>query len=209
MSDDDLNVDSAYNLKTPDDNKKLYRAWAETYDATFAVAKDYLFPQHIARTFARRAGCGPVFDAGAGTGLVAEAITQNGAQEIDAFDLSVDMLEVARRKGLYRNLFAGDLTKTLPFGTASYAAVVSSGTFTHGHVGPEAIDELMRIAAPDALFVLSIKTELFEGMGFKAKFDGLCDQIQGFELEELPVYGAGADPDHADDTGLVVSFRRA
>lgn len=207
MSDDDLNVDAAYKLKSPEDNKKLYRAWADNYDETFAAATGYLFPGHIARTFERRGGLGPVLDAGAGTGLVAEAITRNGTIVIDAFDLSAEMLEVARNKGLYRNLFEGDLTKALPFDCGTYSAVVSSGTFTYGHVGPDAIDELMRVAAPEALFALSIKTELFDDCGFKAKFDALSSRIQDFELEELPVYGAGADPSHANDTGLLASFR--
>jgi ubiquinone/menaquinone biosynthesis C-methylase UbiE len=127
---------------------------------------------------------------------------------MDAFDLSAEMLARAAEKGLYRNLIEGDLTKALPFDDESYAAVVSSGTFTHGHVGPEAFDELMRVARPGALFVLSIKTELFEAQGFKAKFQTLGAALRDFDLEEVPVYGAGADADHAGHTGLIASFRK-
>ena len=47
------------------------------------------------------------------------------------------MLDVAQTKGIYRALFAGDLTARLPVDDGTYAGIVSSGTFTNGHVGPE------------------------------------------------------------------------
>jgi predicted TPR repeat methyltransferase len=147
-------------------------------------------------------------DAGAGTGLVAQAILAGGAETIDAFDLSPEMLDVARAKGLYRTLTEGDLTQTLPFATGTYGAVVSAGTFTHGHVGPEALDELVRVAAEGALFVLSIKADLYAPQGFKAKFAQLAGQITAFEIEEVPIYGLATDAEHAGDIGLIASFRR-
>ena len=51
------------------------------------------------------------------------------------------MLEKAAEKGVYRKLIEADLTATLPLDDRSYAAVVSTGTFTLGHVGTEAMDE--------------------------------------------------------------------
>ena len=204
--DDDLNVDAAYALETPEDNKKLYAAWAATYDSDFAEAKDYLFPGHVAAVFASLGGEGPVLDVGAGTGLVAQEIEKLKNVEIDAIDLSNEMLAVAREKNLYRHLMQGDLTQDLLIETATYAAIVSAGTFTHGHVGPQELDELMRIAAPGALFVLSNKSDVHETHGFKAKFESLSGDITGFEVKEFPIYGPGADAAHADDIGLVISF---
>ena len=209
MSDeDDLNVDAAYALETPEDNKKLYAAWATTYDEDFAEANDFLFPRHVADVFQRRGGKGPVLDVGAGTGLVAQALMQRRDVVIDGFDLSEEMLAVARDKALYRRLTQGDLKQRLPYASGSYTAVVSSGTFTYGHVGPEALDELMRVAATGALFVLSVKADIYESHGFRAKFNSLQDKTEAFETEELPVYGAATDAAHAGDTGLVVSFIR-
>ncbi|MFK7761861.1 MAG: class I SAM-dependent methyltransferase [Roseobacter sp.] len=206
MTENDLDVHAAYALETTEDRKQLYAAWANTYDSEFAAASDYIYPQHVADVFHKRNGQGPVLDAGAGTGLLAQALQAHRAHVIDAFDLSPEMLAVAREKGLYRALFVGDLTKELPFKDATYSAVVSSGTFTHGHVGPDAFDALMRVAAPGALFALSIKTELYRTQGFEAKFNALSDQIKGFELTEVRVYGADADAGYAPDTGLIASF---
>lgn len=209
MSDDDPTVHAAYALETTEDRKRLYAAWADSYDSEFAAASDYIYPQHVADVFHTRNGKGPVLDAGAGTGLLAQALLTHKDLVIDAFDLSSEMLDVARKKGLYRALVAGDLTKQLPFDDDAYSSVVSSGTFTHGHVGPDAFDGMLRIAATGALFVLSIKTELFDTQGFDAKFDALAAQIDGLELKEVSVYGAGADAEHAQDTGLIASFFKA
>ncbi len=204
----DLNVDAAYALKTPEDSKKLYRDWAASYDQTFAEAMDFLMPGHVARLFQERRGAGPVLDVGAGTGLVAAALKAHGLEEVDGLDISPEMLEVARSKGLYRKTIVADLTRRLPLSDACYHGVTSSGTFTHGHVGPEALDELLRVAAPSALFVLTVKTEHYTDKGFDRKFDSISGQIRDFEIVSLPIYGAAADPDHAQDEGLVVQFRR-
>lgn len=210
MSDEkDLNVDTAYALETPDDNRALYAQWAQTYDRSFAEALDFLMPRHVARIFREEGGIGPVLDVGAGTGLVAAALQEKGITEVDGLDISPEMLQVATAKGLYRNTFVADLTRKLPLQDALYSGITSSGTFTHGHVGPEALDELLRISMPAALFVLTIKTEHFFERGFVEKFESLGEQITDFSKESLPIYGAGADSGRAQDEGLVVRFRRA
>lgn len=202
-------LDAAYALKTPDDNRALYAGWAESYDESFAAAMDFLMPGHVVRIFSGLGGSGPVLDAGAGTGQVAAAFAAQGLRDIDAVDLSPEMLDVAGGKGLYRQRIVADLTQPLPLESGVYNGVVSSGTFTHGHVGPEALDELMRVAARGALFVLTIKTEHFEERGFDAKFAGLNEAIRDFTKVSLPIYGPAATGPHRNDEGLVVSFRKA
>ena len=49
------------------------------------------------------------------------------------------------KKGIYSKSIVGDLTKGLPILDNTYNGIVSSGTFTHGHVGPEALFEITRI----------------------------------------------------------------
>ncbi len=206
--DERLDIEAAYSVRTPAENAALYASWAKTYDESFAAASDYVFPQQVAQVFHEQGGHGPVLDAGAGTGLVAEAIAARKTCLIDAFDISSAMLSVARSKGVYRKLVQGDLTGKLPFANGSYGSVVSAGTFTHGHVGPEALGELMRVAASGALFVLTIKAELYETRGFGAKFGGLGAQIYDFQTQEVPIYGAGAQISHALDAGLIACFRK-
>jgi SAM-dependent methyltransferase len=209
MSHKQPDVHAAYALKTPEDSQRLYADWADTYDRSFAEDKKYLMPRHVARLFAQHGGGGPVFDAGAGTGLVAEAIVAHGPCAIDGFDITPEMLEVAKGKGVYRRTIQGDLTRPLPFADDTYAAVVSAGTFTHGHVGPEALDEPLRIARPGALFILTIKKDHFIERGFAEKFDELSAQITAFETVVLPIYDDVPENRPRDDQGLMAIFRKA
>jgi len=205
---DKPNLDAAYALETPEDNLQLYGEWAETYDQNFAQDMDYLLPDHVAQAFAELGGIGPVLDVGAGTGLLGEALRRRSDAVIDALDLSSDMLAVAGQKGLYRNLIEADLTKSLPIEATQYGGVVSSGTFTHGHVGPDALDKLITIARPGALFVLSVNAEHFEARGFAAKFDALTAEIADYHIRTVSIYGTGADAAHAQDKGHLAVFRR-
>ena len=205
MSETKPSLDAAYALETPEDNRKLYADWAETYDASFAAEKDYLLPQIVAGRLSEiYDGSGPVLDVGAGTGLIAQFL--DGQHTIDALDISPEMLAVAAEKGLYRDAIQGDLTARLPIGDAVYGAVVSSGTFTHGHVGPDALDELLRVARPGAQFVLSINATHFEARGFAAKFAALEPHISHLTHQLADIYGPGADEAHKQDQAQITTF---
>lgn len=202
-------VHKAYSLETPEDSKRLYASWASSYDQTFAESTGFAMPEHVAELFHTHGGRGPVLDAGAGTGLVAGAILEAGTCEIDAYDISSEMLAVSKAKGFYRSLFEGDLTQVLPFRDGTYQAVVSAGTFTHGHVGPDALDELVRVGASGALYVLTIKKDHFVQKGFQAKFQSLSDRIRDYSTELRPIYIKKDGSTDQADQGLIVLFRKA
>ncbi|XDA98087.1 class I SAM-dependent methyltransferase [Sulfitobacter sp. LCG007] len=205
---DKPSLESAYALKTPDDSRRLYADWAQSYDDDFAASMDYLLPKHVARIFLDQPSEGAVLDVGAGTGLVADAIQTERSHVMDALDISPAMLAVAKRKGRYRACIEADLTRDLPLADASYGAVVSSGTFTHGHVGPEALDELLRVAQRGALFVLSVNAEHFESRGFAAKFDALARCIEAFRLITVAIYGPASSQGLRQDQGHLAVFRK-
>jgi SAM-dependent methyltransferase len=152
-----------------------------------------------------------VLDVGAGTGLLAGALrTQGFAGQIDGVDLSPEMLEVAGAKGLYRHLMRADVTRPLPL-EGGYAGVVSSGTFTHGHVGPEAFGPLLDVAVPGALFAFSVNAGVWETLGFGRAFEAMGGRITGMSRTEVAIYGPAAaarDPDHAAQTAQIVLFRK-
>lgn len=198
----------AYGLQTPDDSRALYATWAGSYDQSFAAARGYVYPAEIAAQFRAHAGQGdaPILDIGAGTGLVAEHL----AGEVDALDISPEMLGQAGAKGRYRHLIQADLTQALPIPDASYGGFISAGTFTHGHVGPVCLPELMRISRPGALFCLGINAQVFDALGFGSAFAALSADgaIGPIHFARVPIY-RGADHDHAADTALIALFRRA
>lgn len=153
-------------------------------------------------------GRSPVLDVGAGTGLLVQALPIRAGLEIDALDISPQMLGVAMGKGLYRRAIEADLTATLPIADGVYGAIVSSGTFTHGHVGPDAIDELLRVAHRRAVFVLAINKAHFEARGFGDKFAELEPLIEGLVLRVVQIYGPEATGDHKDDQAYIAVFSK-
>jgi len=202
-------LDAAYSLKTPDDSVRLYADWAEDYDSNFVAAEDYRLHIHTARAFAGAGGEGPVLDVGAGTGICGAVLADLGIGPLDALDISPEMLAQAGDKGLYRRLVEADMTQGLPLAPVSYAGIVSSGTFTTGHVGPEALDALLPVARPGALFALSIKTAHFRAAGFAAKLDALSTgAIRDLRLPEVRIFGDKATGEHKDDTALIALFNK-
>lgn len=205
---DDHDLDKAYAIKTPTDAVHLYGDWATTYDQSFAEAWGYIAPREIATCFrvAATSSEQPILDIGAGTGLLAGELP---GWTIDGIDISAPMLEIAASKGLYRERIVADLTKPLDIASGSYGSFVSSGTFTHGHVGPVCMSELLRIARPNALFCLGTNPGAFDQAGFGSAFALLVasGQITPVTFETIPIY-EGVDHSHADDQGLVAIFRK-
>ena len=199
---------AAYALETPEDSRRLYAEWAGDYDAGFAAREDYQLHIHTARAFVAAGGQCPVLDVGAGTGLCGAVLADLGVGPIDATDISAEMLDVAMRKDIYRDAIVADLNHGIPVPHDSYAGIVSSGTFTTGHVGPDALDPLMRVARRGALFALSINARHYAGTGFAEKFDDLGDLITRLRLIETRIYGDLAAGAHKDDTAPIALFEK-
>ncbi len=205
--DDGYDLDEAYQINGPEDARRMYGDWAESYDESFGRAWGYIAPREIAGILKEQiAPEAEILDIGAGTGLVAESLT---GHTVDALDITPEMLEVARGKGLYRSLMLGDLTRVLAIADGSYDAVISCGTFTHGHVGPECFPELLRITRPGALFVCGTIGPVLDGAGFGSALARLVahGRITPVAFRDIPIY-EGADHPHKDDRGLVMVFRK-
>jgi len=208
MVKDGPDLDAAYALKTPEDSRRLYAGWADSYDSGFVADNHYILHIETARAFADAGGAGPVLDVGAGTGLCGAVLAQLGVGPLDATDISAEMLDMAMRKDVYRDAVEADLTQGLPLPKAHYAGVISSGTFTTGHIGPDGIGALLPIARSGALFALSINAHHYEGAGFKAKFAALEPYIDDLSLKDVPIYGPKATGDHKADRAFVALFRK-
>jgi SAM-dependent methyltransferase len=210
----DTALTGALELSGPEACLAHYRDWAASYDSGFASEMQYLLPAHVAAAFIGTGAAGPVLDVGAGTGLLAERMREMGFKgEIDAIDLSPEMLERAGQKRLYTGLIAANVTLPLNL-PRRYAGIVSSGTFTAGHVGPEALPHLLDAALPSAQFAISINRRVWTGAGFDRALDNLANggRITGLQLIEVEIYGAAAaslDPEHGHDRGLIALFRAA
>lgn len=212
-----IGLDDAYAVDGPEDNRKLYASWAETYESGFLAENKYEYHLHVAAAFCRgEDGCGgfdgPVLDVGCGTGVVGAELARLGVPVIDGIDISPEMLAKAAAKthdgsSTYRQLFEADLTGRLELGSDTYAGIVSAGAFTHGHLGPEPVTELLRVAQPGARCSLGINSAHFDEAGFG---DWLAQresagQIRGLDFELRPIYG-DADPGDPDRWTRIAVF---
>ncbi len=212
-----IGLEDAYAVDGPEANRELYASWAETYESVFLAKNDYEYHQHVAAAFCAAQGNldeldGPVLDVGCGTGVVGAELARLGVGVIDGIDISPEMLAKAAVKNhdghsTYRQLLEADLTERLDLEGGSYAGIVSAGAFTHGHLGPESVSELLRVARPGARCALGINSAHFAEVGFG---DWLAERaeagvISGLSFEMRPIYG-GADPDDPDRWTRIAVF---
>ena len=205
-----IKLNDAYSLKTPEDSIKLYKKWAQTYDKDFALDNNYLSPKKISNYYNKysRNTDTPILYVGAGTGLVGELLHGLGHKQIIGIDISAEMLNEAKIKGCYSSLIEADITKKIPLENDSIGGVISAGTFTHGHVGPDAIDELIRIIKPGGLFVLSINSKFFIEAGFKAKFVQIKNIISPPLFEKFSAHGKNINKTYNEVKIFACIFRK-
>jgi predicted TPR repeat methyltransferase len=164
----DERLKQAYAVQTPDEVKTLYRDWADGYERDVVDQLGYVAPRHAARAFAAAFPHpdGQVLDVGCGTGLVGRELRDLGYRNVDGLDISPDMLRVASEKAIYDRVMEGDLTERLPLGDDSYDAIVCVGTFTHGHVGPDGLGELIRVIRPGGPITFTVNDGVYDDHGY-------------------------------------------
>ena len=77
-----------------------------------------------------------------------------------------------------------DLNQPIDTKDNSYDAVMCVGTFTFGHVKPNALDEFVRITKPGGLICFTINEGIHEEYGFDKKID-ILKQIKKWEEIEF------------------------
>ncbi len=201
-------LEGAYKLSTPEDNVTYYQSFAPEYDDVFAKGMGYVYPKAVADTYLEtcREGDVPIADIGCGTGAVAEHLKPG--LPVDGFDISPEMIEVARTKELYREIYQADLTGSLAHLPNDYGAVLSAGTFTHGHLGADTLKDLLALGRRGALFCIGINSAHYESHGFADLLAALTDAnaISELTVKSCKMYQA-ENHEHSEDTANILIFR--
>ena len=201
----EIGLDDAYSLKTPQDNKNLYAKWAQTYESDFVANQGYQHPKVISEIFdAQLPALSSVVDIGTGTGLVGHYLSKLRPEIIiDGIDISPEMLAEAAKKNVYRNLYERDLTQNVTEVAAPYDALVTIGTFTHGHLGPEVLLNLLPLVKENGYFVIAINEKYFHEHNF-LNFLLAQDVVISF-MEKVHVYDETSA--HHDSMNVVIIFQ--
>jgi len=163
-------VQWVYSSRNNRELAERYDEWAKTYDtdleAEFGWRGPLVAVEVAGKYFPKDAR---ILDAGAGTGLVGQLLSERGYANLVAMDLSMGMLEAAREKNAYKEFHQMVLGTTLGFASDSFDGVISVGVFTVGHAPASSLDELVRVTRPAGHIVFAIRPDVYEGAGFKDK----------------------------------------
>ena len=170
-----FDLKSVFNAEDSQEVAELYDASAEDYErrilswgySTHAVAA-WFFGRYV-----KPEDGAAVLDAGVGTGLMGDILAPLGYRDLVGNDISSNMLELARKKGAYKDLHQMELGKQLDLPTDAFSAVVATGVFAAGHAPPESFDELIRVTRPGGHMIFSVRTDVYEEGGFKEKQEAL------------------------------------
>ncbi len=147
--------------------RRRYDLWAGRYDADIGKVEDYLAPvamAEVAKAFLSKTD--RVLDAGAGTGLSGAALKAAGFDNLVAVDFSAGMLEIAAKKGVYRETLLADLGARTSFADDAFDAAVTVGTTSQ--MPAESLREMVRLVRPGGRLLLAVWVEAYVKRGYAA-----------------------------------------
>ncbi len=163
-----------YHSASQIDLSKTYDDWAAHYDADMQ-SLGYAHPAAITGIVSRYIAelNTPILDAGVGTGTIGTLLNILGYANLHGIDMSKGMLARAAMRQVYTNLSQATLGKKLDFPSASFGAIVSTGTFTTGHAPASALDELSRILKTNGWMIFTVAESVWQTQGFAEKLGSL------------------------------------
>jgi predicted TPR repeat methyltransferase len=137
----------------------LFDMYAETFDRDLVDKLDYQSPRLLAQLIARTVRADArldILDIGCGTGLMGEGLRAL-KRTLTGVDLSPNMLEQARRRGLYDRLIESDIAMFLATQTDQFDLTVSTDVFIY--IGDLAgiFAGVRRALRSDGLFCFSVE----------------------------------------------------
>ena len=169
-----------YEEKNSSKLKKHYRGWANEYDDDLKEW-GYAYPGQLKKILKNQIKISKnskILDAGCGTGLVAQTLKDLNFKNIVGLDYSIDMLKIAKSKKIYKKLLHESLNKKTSLRSNQFNLILCTGVLTSGHVGANAIKELIRLTKKKGFLILSISETIFLKLGFKDELEKRKNQVK-------------------------------
>ena len=158
-------VDWVIRADTNEEMRRRYDLWAQLYDSDVGSYEDYLVPREAAKVAqSKLESDARIFDAGAGTGLVGQALVKAGFHQLVAVDYSARMLEVARSKEVYKEIHQCDLGQPTSFQDSSFDAVITCGTTSQ--MPSFSLREFVRVVRTGGHIIFAVIKEPWQSCGY-------------------------------------------
>ncbi len=187
-------LSKVYELETDRDIFDLYTEWAESYEQDMNK-NGYRTPERCASDLANVTTDRnlSILDMGCGTGYSGLALQKAGFTNIDGTDINPAMLEMARFRNIYNNVYLGTIEKPLPENISTYSMISAIGVIGSGAAPVELLKELLGAISPGTLFVFSLNEHTLKDPAFAGAIEesidtGVCDLVSrsiGPHLEKL------------------------
>lgn len=176
---------SVYDKSTVEDQRRIYREWAETYDTDTLQDFGWMGFKPAATEFEKRVKDkqATILDAGCGTGLSGKALHELGYSQIHGRDLSPEMLEKARKTNVYQSLAEIDLTQPIKEAT-SFDAIFSCGVFGFGPPFAEHIRHLTALLGKEGYAVITVNGKGWIEKDWDSELKRVVEN-HGLNLEEI------------------------
>ena len=158
---------------------KHYKNWANLYDTDMS-SWCYAYPLQLNKILTNKLRLKKtikILDAGCGTGYVAKVLNKLNYKNITGIDFSEEMLAIARSKKIYNKLICQSLNEKIELRSKQFELIICTGVLTSGHVGPSAINELVRLLKPQGFFVCSIAESVYKKNGFEKEINNLKNLV--------------------------------
>jgi predicted TPR repeat methyltransferase len=178
--------------------EKLFDGFSEYFEEHLIDELEYDVPAQMLELLEQQSvlstlGSAMVLDLGCGSGLVGQLIAPTCAA-VDGVDLSQVMLDKAKEKCVYRQVFKGDIVDYLQFGKDSeyYSLIVAANVFIYLGVLEPLFDTLVdsKILSDETTFIFSVESTNVANCRFlpsgryshsESYIEGLC-QSHGFSI---------------------------
>jgi predicted TPR repeat methyltransferase len=158
---------------------KHYKNWANLYDTDMS-SWGYAYPLQLNKILTNKLKLKKtikILDAGCGTGYVAEVLSKLNYKNITGIDFSEEMLAIARSKKIYKKLMCQSLNEKIELRSKQFELIICTGVLTSGHVGPSAMNELVRLLKPQGFFICSIAESVYKKNGFEKEIKNLKNLV--------------------------------
>jgi predicted TPR repeat methyltransferase len=193
----DFGLQDVYLYKTSDDLRNYYNDWAHSYD-DFVEQTGYILPDKLADFIAENVNEEDKFtilDIGSGTGVLGESIKKVLPHlTIDGVDISFEMSQLADKKTTasgskcYRYTYVSDATKEVFASKESYDLLVSTGTFTPGHLDCSHLLSMVQYLKKNGAVFISVNKQHYIDQRFadtlsEAVGSGMISEVAFREVE--------------------------